>query len=709
MKNILILLAISFGIIMTACEQKVTSEIPADSENPFFAKWNAPFGSPPFDKIEEDHYLPAVKKGIEENEAEIKAIVDNEEEPTFENTIVAMEKSGDLLDKVLGVFDNLSSSMTNENMQAISKEIAPLTTKLSDDIYLNEKLFARIKSVYDNQDKFDLDPVEKRLLKKYYDDFVRGGALLDDKQKEELREINKRLAVLTLEFGENVLKETNKYEMVIEDEKDLAGLPQSVIDAGAEEAKSRGYEGKWVYTIQKPSFIPFITYADNRELRKEILTAYQMMGNHDDELDNNKLAAEIAQLRVKKAHLLGFETHADFILVKNMAKNPETVYELLYKIWKPALANAKVEAAELRKIIDREGGDFELAPWDWWYYSEKLRKEKYDLADEELRPYFKLENVIDGAFGVATKLWGITFEERDDIPVYHEDVKVFEVKDVDGSHIGLLLTDYFPRESKRGGAWMNPFRPQSNLEGNEVTPIISNVCNFTKPTTTTPSLLTLEEVQTLFHEFGHALHGLLSDCEWPSLAGTAVSRDFVELPSQIMEHWATEPEVLKMYAKHYETGEVIPDELIEKISKSSKFNQGFVTTEFLAAAILDMDWHTMKTPELVDARKFEAESIKKMGLIDEIVVRYKTPYFRHIFSGGYSAGYYSYIWSAVLDADAFAAFKETSLFDQETAKKYRENILAKGNSEDPMELYVKFRGREPEIEPLLEKRGLTGE
>jgi len=551
-----------------------------------------------------------------------------------------------------------------------------------------------------------LNVEQKTLLDKYFKDFIRSGANLSPKKKTRMREINEELSILSLKFGENILKENNAFELVIESEDDLAGLPGNVVASGVEAGKERGHEGKWVYTLHKSSMIPFLQYSEKRQLREKIFTAYVNRGNNNDEYDNKAIAAKIAALRAERAQLLGFPTHAHFILDKNMAKVPENVYNLLDKLWTPALKRAKAEAGELQKMINREDNDFALEPWDWWYYAEKLKKEKYDLDDEILRPYFQLKNVRQGAFDLATKLWGITFKERKDIPIYHEGVKVFEVKEADGSHIGILYTDYFVRASKRGGAWMNNYRDQYVENGEKVTPIVTNVCNFSKPAGKKPSLISLDQVTTLFHEFGHGLHGLLSKCTYPSISGTDVARDFVELPSQIMENWALEPEVLKTYARHYETGEMIPDELIEKIKNSELFNQGFKTVEYLAASYLDMDWHTLTTTREQDILEFEDYSMNRIKLIPEIVVRYRTPYFRHIFAGGYSSGYYSYIWAEVLDADAFQAFKETGLFDKKTAKAFRENVLSRGGTEEPMVLYKRFRGAEPKIEALLERRGL---
>ncbi|MBA7654014.1 Dipeptidyl carboxypeptidase [subsurface metagenome] len=696
MKKLFLLLFIA-GLLCSCLKQE---------ENPFFSEFDTPFQVPPFDKIQEEHYLPAFKEGMEQQNMEIEAIVNNPEAPTFENTIEAVESTGSLLRKVGSVFGVLNGSMTNDNMQKIAKELAPLESKHEDNIRLNEKLFQKIKAVYEQKDKLDLTTEQNTLLVKYYKDFVRSGANLDEEKKTRLKEINQELSILTVKFGENVLKENNRFEMVIDKKEDLAGLPQAVITGAAEAAKEREYEGKWVFTIHKPSMIPFLQYSENRALREKIFKAYINKGNNNDELDNKDNLAKIAALRVERANLLGYKTHADYVLENNMAKKPENVYKFLEQLWKPALKMAKKEAKELQEMIRKESHDFKLQPWDWWYYSGKLKKAKYALDEEMLRPYFKLENVREGAFSVAGKLYGIQFIEREDISKYHEDARVFEVKEADGSHIGILYTDYFPRASKRGGAWMNSFRKQSRLQGKEIYPVITNNGNFSKPAGGKPALISSEEVLTLFHEFGHGLHGLLSDCTYNRLSGTSVSRDFVEVQSQIMENWAFEPEVLKMYAKHYETGEVIPQELIDKLEKASHFNQGFVTVEYLAASFLDMDWHTLAEAKELDADEFEEASLKKIGLIPEIIVRYKSPYFNHIFSGGYASGYYSYIWAEVLDADAFQAFKETSLFDQKTAQSFRENILERGGTEEPMVLYKRFRGAEPKVEALLKKRGL---
>ncbi len=685
-----------------SCSQK---ESTATGENPFYTEWQTPFGVPPFSEIADEHYMPAFKKGMEEHLREIEGIAQNEEAPTFANTIEAMERSGKLLNKVSYVFYNLVSANTNDAKQAIQKEISPLLSKHSDDIYLNADLFERVKTLYDNQKDLALTREQERLLEDYYKGFVRAGANLSEADKEKMRAINEELSVLSVQFGENVLKEDNGFELVIDNEEDLAGLPQNVRNAGAEAAKAKGYDGKWLFTLHKPSLIPFIQYSERRDLREKLYKGYINRGDNNNEFDNKEIVNKVTNLRVRKAQLLGYDTHADFVLEERMAKNSENVYELLDKIWPAALAMAKKERDMMQDMIDAEGGDFKLASWDWWYYAEKIRKQKYSLDEDEIRAYLKIDNVINGSFVLAAKLFGLTFEERDDIPKYHPEVKTYVVKDENGETIGVYLSDWFYRESKRGGAWMNSYRKQQRMDG-EVLPIIVNVGNFTKPTADTPSLLSLDEANTLFHEFGHALHGLLSDCTYPSISGTDVPRDFVEFPSQVLENWVLEPEMLKLYAFHYETGDVMPQELIDKIKAANQFNQGFATVEYLAASYLDMAWHTLNEEKQRDVNAFEKAALDEIGLIPEIISRYRSTYFRHII-GGYSSGYYSYIWSEVMDADAFEAFKESGIFDQKTAKAYRDNILAKGGTEDAMTMYVNFRGQEPQIEPLLKRRGLN--
>ncbi|MDM8158329.1 M3 family metallopeptidase [Labilibaculum sp. K2S] len=692
------------GIGLTACNSNKSEQ---KTENPFFADYNTPHQTAPFDLIKFEHFEPAFMEGMKQGRAEIDAIANNTEAPTFENTIEAMDKAGQLLTKVSNVFFNLSGSDTNDSIQALSKRLAPEMTKYGADIDLNENLFKRVKAVYEQKDALNLDVEANTLLEKTYKGFVRGGADLDAGKKAKLRVIDEKLSLLTLQFGENQLAENNAFVLLIDNENDLAGLPESVKAAAAETATAKGEEGKWAFTLDKPSMLPFLQYADNRDLRKKIYMGYVNRCNNDNEFDNKKVLSEIANLRVERAQLFGFKSHADYILAENMAKTPEKVFELLNKLWDAALPNAKLEAAEMQKVIDKEGGKFKLASYDWWYYAEKVKKAKYNLDESELRPYFEINNVRDGAFELAHRLYGINFIERNDISKYNKDVQTWELQEADGTHIGIFYLDYFPRASKRGGAWMNSFRKQSGWKTeNAITPIICNVCNFTKPVGDQPALLSVDEVETLFHEFGHALHGFLSRCKYNTLSGTAVSRDFVELPSQVMENWCLEPEMLALYAKHYQTGEVIPVELVKKVQDAGKFNQGFATVEYLAASLLDMKYHTLSEVQDIDVAKFEDDYLKSIGLIPEIYPRYRSTYFAHIFSGGYSSGYYAYIWAGVLDSDAFQAFKETGLFNKETAAAFRNNILAKGGTEDPMVLYKKFRGAEPNIDALLIKRGL---
>ncbi len=696
-KRVLLLLMI--GLVMVSCSTK--------SENPLLTSWDTPFGVPPFQQIKEEHFMPAFKEAMKQQNAEINAIVNNSEAPTFDNTIAALDYSGERLERIELLFYNLNSANTNETIQNIAKEVSPLRSKHYDDINLNPQLFERVKAVYAQKDSLDLNVEQQTLLDDTYKSFVRNGANLSDADKEKLRDINEQLSMLTLKFGQNVLAETNDFKLVLEDSADLVGLPQWLIDQAAEAAAENDMAGKWVFTLHKPSWIPFLQYSPKRELREKLYNAWMHIGDNNNDHDNKEIIKQIASLRVKRANLLGYDSHAEYVLENNMAKKPENVFNLLDQLWTPALNRAKAEAYDMQKMIDAEGGDFDLASWDWWYYAEKIRQQKYDLSDDVLKPYFELENVKQGLFDVANKLYGLTFEELPDVPVYQDDVVAYEVKDRDGSHQALLYMDFFPRASKRSGAWMTEFRNQYRQDGELVTPIVSIVMNFSKPTAEMPSLLTLDEVLTLFHEFGHGLHLMLSDCTYPSQAGTNVRRDFVELPSQIMENWAVEPQVIKSYAKHYKTGEPIPDELVQKIKESSHFNQGFATVEYLAACYLDMDYHTRTdTTKIQDVNAFEDAAMDKIGLINEIIPRYRSTYFQHIFSGGYSSGYYNYIWAEVLDADAFEAFKETSLFDPETAASFRKNILERGGTEDPMVLFKRFRGREPEIQPLLKKRGL---
>jgi peptidyl-dipeptidase Dcp len=701
-----LVLTLALTLTILSCGRKKEPASAAGVEtNPFFVEWTTPFATPPFPAIKDAHFMPAFEEGMARQKKEVDAVASSAEPPTFANTVEALERTGELLTRVGNVFYALTDNNTNETLQKIEGEVAPLLAQHGDDIILNDKLFQRVKTVWEGRGELVLNAEQARLLEKTYKAFVRNGAALEGEKKAELRKINEELAVLTVKSGENVLKEDNNFMLVLETQEDLAGLPQDVVASAAETAQIKGLDGKWVFTLHKPSCIPFFQYSARRDLREKLFRAFIRRGDNNNEYDNKTILSKIAALRVKRAQLLGYRTHADYVLEENMAKTPASVYQFLDRLWSPALTMAKTEAGELQALIDKEGEGFRLEPWDWWYCAEKLKKAKYELDDEALRPYFELTAVRRGAFDVAGKLWGIRFEPRADIPVYHPDVEVFEVKEADGRHIGILYTDYFPRPSKRGGAWSGAIREQSVRDGRKVTPIIFNVGNFTKPTAEKPSLITFEEARTLFHELGHALNDLLSDVTYESLSGTNVSRDFVELGSQIMENWAGDPEVIKTYAKHYQTGEPIPQELVDRIKRADLFNQGFATVEYLAACYLDMDWHTLAEPVEQDAIAFENASMKKIGLIPEIIVRYRSPYFQHIFSGGYSAGYYSYIWCEVLDADAFQAFKETSLFDRATAQRFREDIYAKGGSEDPLALYVRFRGREPEVEPLLRRKG----
>ena len=673
----------------------------------FYTEFDTPYGMPPFEKISNDDFRPAFDKGIEQQTEEIDAIVNNAEAPTFENTVVALDNSGAILTRVSRVFYGLKGAENNDTIQAIAEEMSPILSEHSDNTYLNSALFERINTLYKDSANLGLNTEQYRLLDKYYKAFVRSGIMLDDEQKDRLREINKELSALSLSFGSNLLNETNSYKLVVDNEEELSGLPKGLKDAAAITATANGEDGKWMFTLHKPSWLPFLQYADNRDLREKLYNAMYTRGDNGNQFDNKKNINKIVNLRIEKANMLGFATHADFELDERMAKTPAAVYKLLNEVWDYALPQAKKEAAELQAIAQKNGADFKLQSWDWFYYTEKLREDKYALNEAELKPYFKMENVREGVFATANKLYGLNFKKLENVPVYHPEVEAYEVTDADGSHIAVFYSDYFPRAGKNAGAWMSSFRGQNIQEGKNIRPLIFNVGNFTRSTADTPSLLTLDEVETLFHEFGHALHGMLSDVTYSGLSGTSVTRDFVELPSQIMEHWAFHPEVLKMYAKHYETGEVIPDELIEKMDAASKFNMGFTTTEFVAAALLDMDYHTQTEQREFDVRDFEVKSMEKVGLIEEIIPRYRSTYFSHVFSGGYSAGYYSYLWAEVLDSDAFQPFVENSIFDQASATSFRENILSKGNSEDPMVLYKKYRGAEPNPIFLLKNRGFV--
>lgn len=694
MKKILTLGAIAMTLL--ACNKT----------NPLLEQPQTPFGVPAFDQVKLEHYMPAFEEAIRQNKAEVEAIIANTEAPDFENTIVALDRTGLLLDRVTGVFFNVLEADGNDEMDAIAEKVSPMMSDLSSSIILNDALFARVKAVYDKRDELGLTPEQMRLLTETYKSFADNGANLPEDKKERLKAINQELGLLSLQFGRNVVAETNSCQRFITDEAELKGLPESAKAAAAEEAAAAGHPGEWLFTPKRTSFTPVLQYCENRELRKTLLMDYTTRANHDNDNDNKNVIIREMELRIERAKLFGYDNPADYILNDCMAKDHQTVDAFLQSVWVPSLAAAKREAAELQKLLNEDFPGEKLQPWDWWFYAEKLRKAKYALDEEEIKPYFELSNVRKGAFGVATKLYGLQFEPLQGMPVYNPEVEVFKVTEADGSLVGILYTDYFPRAGKRPGAWMNQILPQYiDAEGVDHRPVIINVGNFNKPAAGNPSLLSMDDVETLFHEFGHALHGLLSKAHYKSLSGTNTPRDFVELPSQFMENYAYEPEVLKTYAFHYQTGEVIPDELIGKINAAGKFNQGFVTTELLSASILDMDFHELTTAEGLDVNAFEAKSLKNMGMIDEIIVRYRPTFYNHIFTTGYEAGYYSYTWSAVLDADAFAAFKETgNLFNAETAARFR-HLLEQGGTRDAQELYLEFRGKEADPQHLLRRKG----
>jgi peptidyl-dipeptidase Dcp len=694
----LFLLLIPIGL-MLGCKQ-------AEKPNPFLVEWDTPFGTPPFHLIEEGHFIPAFEEAIKQNNAEIDAIVNNQEEPTFENTIVAFDKSGELMSKVGMVFGGLNGANTSDSLQSIARITTPMLSAHRNAIRFNQVLFERIKNVYDKRETLDLDVEQMRVVEKIYSDFERNGAALPEEQREQLKELSQRMSMVSLTLNQNLLAENNGFTLVLEDEADLAGLPESVIAGAADMAKEANLEGKWMFNLSKPSWIPFLQFSERRDLREKIYRAYFMRGDNNNETDNKESFIELMMLRQQMSQILGYDNYGEYFISDQMAETPENVINFLHEIFKPALARAIEERDDMQKIIDREGGDFKLESWDWWYYAEKVRKDKYDLDEDEIKPYLTLDNVREGIFYVTNKLYGLTFVKRTDIPVYHKEVEAFEVIDHDGTHLSVLLIDPHPRASKRGGAWCGAYRSGSYKDGEKITPVVTIVTNFSRPVGDKPAMLSWDEAETFFHEFGHALHNFFADGHYDRTS-RSVPRDFVELPSQIMENWAGEPEVLKIYAKHYQTGEPIPDELIEKMQQSSKFNQGFINTEFIAAALLDMDWHTSNITKETNVNAFEKNSMDNIGLISEILPRYRTTNFGHIFGGGYAAGYYVYLWAGQLDADAFEAFKETGdLFNQDLAAKFRKHCLAENAMGEGMEQYVKFRGKAPSIDPLLRQRGL---
>lgn len=680
----------------------------APDANPLLRPWTTPFEVPPFGEIKPEHFLPAIQAEIARQRGMVDAIAANPGPPTFANTISALEDAQEHLARVTAVFFGLQSAETSEQLQKINREVSPLLSALRDDIRMHPALFARIKAVWDARERAGLTQDQQKLVDDTYRGFVRGGANLDAATKEQLKALNAELSALGIKFADNLLHDTNSFRLVIDTREDLSGLPPSVVAMGAEAARAAKVPDAWVYTLQAPSVWPFLQYADNRDLRRQILEAYTSRNNHGDEYDNKAVVSKIAALRAQRAQLLGYQSHAHYVIDENMAKTPAAVNDLLAKLWTPTKAMLASEAAAQQVLIDKSAQPFRLEAWDWRYYTEKVKQARFQFDDQEVRPYFQLEKVLEGAFHVANRMYGLTFTPRPDLPVYHPEVSAFEVKDGDGSTLAVFYTDFHPRPGKRVGAWTGGFRGTRVKDGARVVPLVTNVCNFSRPAGDEPSLLSREEVETLFHEFGHALSSMLSRVEYRGLA--SYPRDFVELPSQIMENWAFEPEVLAVYARHYKTGEAIPLDLVKKLKASDTFNQGFLTGEYLAAAILDMDWHTLTSAAGQDTLAFEKQSMERIGLPSDVVPRYRSTYFSHIFGGGggYSAGYYNYIWADVIVADAFQLFKEKGIFDRATATSLRKNILERGGSEDAMTMYKRFRGREPSIEPLLVKRGLKG-
>ena len=693
-------------IITTCAAAIVCGSAMAKGGNPFLGKYTTPYGIPPFEQIKVEHYKPAFIKGMEEHKKEIDAIVNNKKTATFENTIAALDRCGELLNKVASVFYGQNSACTSDEMQAVSREISPLLSQHSDDITMNAALFKRVKYVYDHQSEEKLDKEQKKLLEETYKSFVRSGANLSADKQEQLRKLNQEISMLQLTFGQNMLSETNAFQLVIDNKDDLAGLPQNLIASAAEVAKERGMDGKWVFTLHNPSVMPFLQYSDRRELRERMYKGYISRGCQGGKNDSREVVKKLVKARLEKARLMGYEDYASMALDNRMAKTPEAVYELLDQVWKPALAKAKEELADIQEEMKKDGRDFTAEGWDWRYYADRAKRAKYAFDENELRPYLKLENVRDGLFYCANKLYGITLTQIKNVPLPHPEAQAFEVKDAKGKHIAILFMDFFPRASKRGGAWCGTYRDQTYEKGKKITPVVTIVCNFTKPAAGEPALLTADEASTMFHEFGHALHQFFQDVHYQGISN--VPRDFVELPSQINEHWCFAPEVLKVYAKHYKTGEIMPQSLVEKMERSQKYGQGFATVEYVAASLLDMDWHVLKSvPDDLDVEDFERQTLVKRGLLSQIPPRYRTTYFNHTMGGGYTAGYYSYMWAEVLEADGFEAFKETGdIFNQDVANRFRKYVLTPGGINDAMDMYVNFRGKKPDTKPLLRNRGL---
>lgn len=679
-----------------------------NAQNPFFEKYNTPHQTVPFDKIKNEHYEPAMLEGIKLHEAEIEAIINNPEAPTFANTIVAYEKSGKFLDRVITVFGNLRSAETNDDLQKIAQKMIPLLSEHSNNVSLNEKLFQRVKAVYKQKSKLSLTIEQAKLLDDIYDGFVRRGANLQGEARNKYRELSKKLSTLTLQFGENNLKETNNFQLVLTQKEQLAGLPEGIVEAAAQTAREKGVEG-WVITLHAPSYVPFMTYASNRELRKELYMAYNTKCTKDNEFNTLEIVKDLVNTRMQIAQLLGYKSYADYTLKERMAENSKNVYKLLDQLLDAYTPTAKAEYNEVQELArSTQGKEFRLMPWDWSYYSDQLKNKKFSLNDEMLRPYFELSNVKEGVFGLATRLYGITFRKNNEIPVYHPDVDAYEVLDKDGSFLAVLYTDFHPRAGKRAGAWMTSFKGQwiDDQTGENSRPHITLVMNFTKPTESKPALLTFDEVNTFLHEFGHGLHGIFANTHYESLSGTSVYRDFVELPSQIMENFAVEKDFLSTFAKHYQTGEIIPDTLVQRIIDSSNFNVAYACLRQVSFGLLDMGWYTRTTPFTGDVKAYEQKAWEKAQILPVVEGTCMSAQFSHIFAGGYSAGYYSYKWAEVLDADAFSLFMQKGIFNQEVAQSFRNNILSKGGTEHPMTLYKRFRGQEPTIDALLIRNGI---
>ena len=671
--------------------------------NPLLKEFKNEYGIPPFELIKEEHYIPAFDKAIEEHAKEIKLIIDNKETPTFENTINALENSGELLSKVSRVFYNLLSAHSNDNLNKIASEISPKLSRHNDSISLNQDLFIKIKKVH--EDKDPLNDEQQRLVQIIFDNFKLRGSLLDDDDREVLKSMNEKLSSLSLKFNQNTLKETNNFQLIISDPNELDGLPEDLIELGKKQAEAEQIKNCWLFKASRENLYPFLTFSNNRSLREKIYKGYISRGKNKNSENNESLIKEMHSLRKQKANLLGFDCHADLALQNSMAETTGNVSDLLNQVWKPAKKRADEEITEMQKLIQKEGNNFKLEAWDWWFYSEKVRKDKYDFSEEDMKPFLSLENIKTAAFTTAERLFDIKFIKLSEYPKYHEEVEAYKVIDSDKNIVGIFLTDYFARPSKQGGAWMTSYRDQSKNNGVKY-PIIINVCNFPKPTKNKPSLLNFEHAITLFHEFGHALHGLLSDVTYPSLSGTSVPRDYVEFPSQMMENWIRNPEVLNEFAQHFETGEKIPEDLMNKYLNCQKFNQGFATTEYLAASFLDLAWHT-SDKDITDIDGFEEELFNSINKPKEIDSRYGSTYFNHIFSGGYSSSYYSYMWSEVLDSSAFEVFEKNGIYDKSSGQKLKEFVYSSGNSKDLMEQFIRFNGKEPDPKRLLEKRGLA--